>query len=251
MIGYPHNSSNRCQDNKQAESKICTELGKKQGQVKCSSGLGIGSKKEKRKKKKEKTKKKKEKKKKEKRKKKKHIKRKKNKKCHHYTLFMFFYPADELARFCGCNLVHSFHGAHTVLFCLTADHISTCLMMFSARFKPAQFWSVLKRGEWKCSICSCQHRHGELVWTERVWKPGSLQGVAWRARVETLQLPCGPMDSECLDTRLVECLDSWQRMQWYEPSLSVTTAGNGCSGMQRLPVSRQLVTDTVERSVYM
>ena len=43
MIGYPHNSSNRCQDNKQAESKICTELGKKQGQVKCSSRLGIGS----------------------------------------------------------------------------------------------------------------------------------------------------------------------------------------------------------------
>ena len=43
VIGYPHNSSNRCQDNKQAESKICTELGKKQGQVKCSSGLGIGS----------------------------------------------------------------------------------------------------------------------------------------------------------------------------------------------------------------
>ena len=43
MIGYPHNSSNRCQDNTQAESKICTELGKMQGQVKCSSGLGIGS----------------------------------------------------------------------------------------------------------------------------------------------------------------------------------------------------------------
>ena len=33
----------------------------------------------------------------------------------HYTLFMVFYP--------------------TVRFCLTADHISTCLMMFSARFK--------------------------------------------------------------------------------------------------------------------
>ena len=39
LIGYPHNSSNRCQDDKQAESKIFTELGKKQGQVKCSSGL--------------------------------------------------------------------------------------------------------------------------------------------------------------------------------------------------------------------
>ena len=41
------------------------------------------------------------------------------------------------------NPVHSFHDAHTVPFCLTADHISTCLMMFSARFKSAQFWSVL------------------------------------------------------------------------------------------------------------
>ena len=28
---------------KQAESNICTKLGKKQGQVKCSSRLGIGS----------------------------------------------------------------------------------------------------------------------------------------------------------------------------------------------------------------
>ena len=43
MIGYPHNSSNRCQENKQAERKICTELVKNQGQVKCSSGLGFGS----------------------------------------------------------------------------------------------------------------------------------------------------------------------------------------------------------------
>ena len=43
MIGYPRNSPNRCQDNKLAEGKICTELGKKQGQVKCASGLGIGS----------------------------------------------------------------------------------------------------------------------------------------------------------------------------------------------------------------
>ena len=43
---------------KQAESKICTELGKNQGQVKCSSGLGIISKKEKRKENKERKKKK-------------------------------------------------------------------------------------------------------------------------------------------------------------------------------------------------
>ena len=28
-----------------------------------------------------------------------------------------------------------------------------------------------------------------------------------------------------------QCLDSWQRMQWYAPSLSVTIAGDGYSGM--------------------
>ena len=38
---------------------------------------------------------------------------------------------------------HIFRDARTVPFCLTTDHISTCLMMFSARFKTAQFWSVL------------------------------------------------------------------------------------------------------------
>ena len=42
-----------------------------------------------------------------------------------------------------------------------------------------------------------EYRHGELVWAERVWKPGSLRGVPWRARVETWQLPWSPMDSEC------------------------------------------------------
>ena len=34
-------------------------------------------------------------------------------------------------------------------------------------------------------------------------------------------------------------------MQWYAPSHSVSTAGNGCSGMHRLTVSRQLATDAV------
>ena len=41
------------------------------------------------------------------------------------------------------NPEHIFRDAHTVSFCLTTDHISTCLMMFSARFKTAQFWSAL------------------------------------------------------------------------------------------------------------
>ena len=57
--------------------------------------------------------------------------------------------------------------------------------------------------------------------------------------------------SPCLDElatnavvcNVSQCLDSWQRMQWYAPSLRVLTAGNGCSDMHRLSVSRQLVTD--------
>ena len=86
------------------------------------------------------------------------------------------------------NPVHSFHDAHTVPFCLTADHISTCLMMFCARFKTAQFWSVLIRGEWKCSICSYH----------RLWcgVPARRTGVD-RARVEAWQPPWSPIDSEC------------------------------------------------------
>ena len=117
------------------------------------------------------------------------------------------------------NPVHSFHDAHTVPFCLTADHISTCLMMSSARFKPAQFWSVLILGEWKCSICSYQRRLvwrtvtenwcGQSVW----WKRGSFHGAPWTAQF-------------------------WMRGWW-----SVSTAGYGCSGAYRLTVSRQLVLE--------
>ena len=79
--------------------------------------------------------------------------------------------------------------------------------------------------------------------------------------METWQLPWSPMDSSVLDAEfggvtrqlatdavvctVSQCLDSWQRMQWYAPSHSVSTAGNGCSGMHRLTVSRQLATDAV------
>ena len=41
------------------------------------------------------------------------------------------------------NPVHIFRDAQTVPFCLTADHVSTCLMSLSARFKPAQFRHVV------------------------------------------------------------------------------------------------------------
>ena len=143
--------------------------------------------------------------------------------CQHYTLFMVFTLLMNLHDFVAepVNPVHSFHNTHTVPFCLSTDHISTCLMIFSARVKTAQFWSVLIRGEWKCSICSHQRRWCGVParrtgTAERVWKPGSLHGVPWRA-----QFGYGTGGRH----------DSWQRMHWYAPSLSVSTAGNGCSGM--------------------
>ena len=182
---------------------------------------------------------------------------------------MVFYPTENLHDFVvePVNPEHSFHDAHTVPFCLTADHISACLTMFSARFKTAQFWSVLIRGEWKCSICSYQRRWCGV--------PSRRTGVD-RARVEAWQPPWSPLDSPVwtrgwwsvstagngcsrmqrftvsrqLATDAVvctasQCHDSWQRMQWYATSHSVSTAGNGCSGMHRLSVSRQLATDAV------
>ena len=165
------------------------------------------------------------------------------------------------------NPEHIFRYACTVSFCLTTDHISTCLMMSSARFKTAQFWSVLTRGEWMCSICSYQRRWCGSTGTENWYG---------RARVETWQLPWCPMDERSLDTGLggrhgswqrmqwyapvSQCLDSWQRMQWYATSHSVTTAGQRMQWYapvsqcldrlgKRMPVarnvSRQLVTDAV------
>ena len=145
------------------------------------------------------------------------------------------------------NTVHSFHDAHTVPFCLTADHISTCLMMSSARFKAAQFWSVLIRGEWKCSICSYQRRLvwrtvtenwcGQSVW----WKRGSFHGVPWTAQfwmrgwwsVSTPGYGCSGM----------------HRLSLSSGCRGVSTAGHGCSGMHRLTVSRQLATDAVVGTV--
>ena len=156
------------------------------------------------------------------------------------------------------NPEHIFHDAHTVPFCLTADHIATCHMFLC----PHQVSTVL--------VC---------FWTRVVWKTfGTRDDGIWShswsptRRVETRQLPWSPMDSEWRSLAasmeshgevwwkrgsfhgvpwtvqfwmrgLVEWHDSWQRMQWYASSHSVSTAGNGCSGMHRLTVSRQLVLE--------
>ena len=140
------------------------------------------------------------------------------------------------------NPEHIFRDARTVSICLTTDHISTCLMMFSARFKTAQFWSENWCGSFHgVPWTACVESHGECA-----WKPGSFDGVPWIAQ---FGYGIGGVSRQLATDAVVctvsQCLDSWQRMQWYAPSLSVSTAGNGCSGMHRLTVSRQLATDAV------
>ena len=91
-----------------------------------------------------------------------------------------------------------------------------------------------------------EHPYGELA--ERVWKPGSLHGVPWRARVETWQLTWSPIDST--GGNLAASMESHGLRSLDAGLVDVTTAGNGCSGMQRLSVSRQLATDAVVCVVY-
>ena len=49
------------------------------------------------------------------------------------------------------NPVHIFHEAHTVPFCLTADHIATCLCLSSAFQASKVFGLLFTRGVWQVS----------------------------------------------------------------------------------------------------
>ena len=132
------------------------------------------------------------------------------------------------------NLEHILRDARTVSFCLNTDHISTCLMMFSARFKTAQFWSVLIRGDWRCTILFLSATLG--------WSTGT-ENWYGRTRVETWQLLWSPTESA------VWIRDWWTSRQLVTDAVAcatshaITTTGNGCNGMHRLSVSQQLTTD--------
>ena len=111
------------------------------------------------------------------------------------------------------TLLMNLHDFVTESFCLTADHTATCHMFLC----PHPVSTVL--------VC---------LWTRVVWKmfgtgDDGIWSHSWSStrHVETWQLPWSTVDSLVLDARLVECLDSWQRMQWYARSFSVITAGNG------------------------
>ena len=99
----------------------------------------------------------------------------------HYALFKLFYPTS-------FNPEHVFRDAHTVPFCLTTDHILTCLMLFSDFSRQHSFGLLghVVNGSAASVLISdvgVEYRHGELVWTEGVWKPGSLHGVPWIAQL--------------------------------------------------------------------
>ena len=91
-----------------------------------------------------------------------------------------------------------------------------------------------------------------------VWKRDSLHGVPWRGVVETWQPPWSPM--ERCGGNVATSMEShgevwwkrgsfhrvpWTAQFWMRDWWCDTTAGNGCSGMHRLTVSRQLATDAV------
>ena len=91
-----------------------------------------------------------------------------------------------------------------------------------------------------------------------VWKRDSLHGVPWRGVVDTWQPPWSPM--ERCGGNVATSMEShgevwwkrgsfhgvpWTAQFWMRDWWCDTTAGNGCSGMHRLTVSRQLATDAV------
>ena len=109
------------------------------------------------------------------------------------------------------NPEHIFRDARTVYFCLPTDHISTCLMMFSARLKTAQ-----------CLVCSGYVVNGSVAsvlvsdvdisgpetcqypWSTMesvVWRPVSFHGVAWRAQ-------CGNRTFSWSTMRCRSCVES-------------------------------------------
>ena len=119
------------------------------------------------------------------------------------------------------NPEHIFRDAHTVPFCLTADHIATCHMSLSLCPHQASavlvclwtlvVWKVFGTcddGIWSHSWSPTRRvETWQLPWSSMdrlVEKSGSLHEVPWRGVVETWQLPWSSMDSSVLDGGLVE-----------------------------------------------
>ena len=131
------------------------------------------------------------------------------------------------------NPEHSFHDAHTVPFCLTADHIATCHMFLC----PHQVSTVL--------VC---------LWTRVVWKvygtrDDGIWSHSWSPTRMVERLYLWKQDrwvSRQLFTDAVECNVSRRHDSWFTYAVECnvsrgTTVVHGCSGMQRLSAARQLV----------
>ena len=94
------------------------------------------------------------------------------------------------------NPEHIFHDAHTVSFCLTADHIATCHMFLCPHQVSTVLVCLWTRVVWKTfgtsdvgrSLVTTMEYHGK-VW----WKRSNLHGVPWRSVVDTWQSPWSTM----------------------------------------------------------
>ena len=101
------------------------------------------------------------------------------------------------------NPVHSFHDAHTVPFCLTADHFAMCHMSLCPHQASTVLvclwtcvvWRVFGTCDdgWRSLVASMEY-HGDSEWRSLAasmeshgdmwWKRSSIHGVPWRQRVE-------------------------------------------------------------------
>ena len=103
------------------------------------------------------------------------------------------------------NPEHIFHDAHTVSFCLTADHIATCHMFLCPHQVSTVLVCLWTRVVWKTfgnrddkwrSLAASMEYHGQ-----QVEKSGSIHGVPWTASGETGSIhPWSPTWRGVVDT---------------------------------------------------
>ena len=156
------------------------------------------------------------------------------------------------------NPEHIFHDAHTVSFCLTADHIATCHMFLCPHQVSTVLVCLWTRVVWKTfgtsdvwrSLATTMESHGEMWWKrsslhgvpwsecekyvatsmeshgEVWWIRGNLHGVPWRGVVETWQPPWSPME-RCGGNVAASMESHGQLSSGYGFWWTVTTAGIG------------------------
>ena len=130
------------------------------------------------------------------------------------------------------NPEHSFRDAHTVPFCLTADHIATCHLSLCPHQASTVFGLPLDTCCMESVLVTVTTGSGRT--RGDVWKRGSFHGVPWTAHFwmrgwwsdTTACNGCSGMycltvsqvATDAVVCTFLQCLDSWLRMQWYAQS---------------------------------